>query len=739
MKTFSERSDLFIMGAGLAGICAAVSAAREGVTVRLVEERSILGGKIGSEIRFPLDYENSTNFAYQRETGLLDELLFYLFKNNPEGTYCGQNRALTSWLKSQKRLKVFTEVKPFEIVKSSSGDKISSVNTVSSSPLNGCIIFRSKYFIDCTYSGILSQLSNAPGEVGVDQNEFNKLSASAESSLFRAAASMELKKEVKSTKFNPPEWVKIKWEDNHSSAKIELLKSLARNIEGIHRVEWLGDSRNTSNLESDSLIWATWDYLKNRSPLSDRLKNITVKNFSPIVDSNKNFRSLGEYVLTVNDLEVGEKFYDSVATGRSPLDSTDSLLCSSRSKIALPYPFEIPLRCLISKKIKNLLSAGENCSCTSKVSNSLSHPATSSQMGVAAGICAAICIKKKRLPRTLVKQDNVEQLRKKLIRLNHNCGNTSVEDSDNLIPSSKVVPSTVLNTFGADEISNYSKYSPKCGLIQFPVSGKRIDEIHLFLGADKDTSINFRILEGSANGSTIPGECLESGSFSVQASPGSWMKIIVNVEVRNFGWHFLEFTDNDGVEFYFRQNSPVGLLFHESIRANKSGIINPYSEYYPFTSSDFESANSVFFEVYPHQSVYSASNVQNGKTRPDSLPNLWISDETDFQYPEYLEFHWEKEVEISSIEIVWDSALEFLFPKQPTIDYSINIPSIVSDYKIYYINNVGNWVELLAVSGNKLGFSSHSFQDIRTRAIELEIQKTNGLPRAQVYEVRAYS
>jgi hypothetical protein len=55
------------------------------------------------------------------------------------------------------------------------------------------------------------------------------------------------------------------------------------------------------------------------------------------------------------------------------------------------------------------------------------------------------------------------------------------------------------------------------------------------------------------------------------------------------------------------------------------------------------------------------------------------------------------------------------------------------------MNNVGNWVELLAVSGNKLGYSSHSFQDIRTRAIELEIKKTNGLPRAQVYEVRAYS
>ena len=82
MKTFSERCDITVIGAGLAGICAAVSAAREGATVRLVEARSFIGGRIGSEIRFPLNDLNSSNYAYIRETGILDEILFHISKNN---------------------------------------------------------------------------------------------------------------------------------------------------------------------------------------------------------------------------------------------------------------------------------------------------------------------------------------------------------------------------------------------------------------------------------------------------------------------------------------------------------------------------------------------------------------------------------------------------------------------------------------------------------------------------------
>ena len=738
MKTYSERSDVAVVGATLGGICCSVSAAREGAVVHLIDQSASLGGKIGREIQFPLDYENCNNFAYQRETGILDELLYYIHKNNTEGNYAGFSRALFSWLESEARLKIFLDTRLFDVEKNSSEDKISFLKTISSVH-SGCTLFRSKYFIDCSEDGSLSQLAGAPGEKGLDQNEFNFFNNSQDSSFFRAAASMQIKKTNNPSKFFLPDWVKLRWEDNHPSAKIELLKSLGNGFEGVHHVEWIGNSKDQADFDSNKLIWSAWDYLKNRSQIVGKMKNLTVENFSPIVHDSKNFRPIGEYTLSVNDLEIGKEFYDTIAVGRSPLDSRESLICSSRGKIGLPHPFEVPLRSLISKKIKNLFFVGQVASSTSRVSPSLGHPSTSSQMGTAAGVCAASCIHKKRLPRTIAKPLNVEVLRKKLVRQNHNCGRSKVEDTDNLIPNANIIPSSVLNSFGADVPYTDFPLNAKKGLIQFPVSGDEINEIKIFLSAEVDSTLSYRVYESSSNGSTIPGLCLGYGNFSVKACSPSWQKISVDVKIENPGWHFFEFYDNNGVQFYFQKNAPVGILYHNSLKNTNSGFINPYSEYFPFTPNDFEAANGVFIEICPSQAVYSSDNVKNGKSRPDFMPNLWISENTDFRFPEYLEFHWEEEVELSLIEIVWDSSLDKLHPIFPIFHKDYKIETIISNYKIYYMNNVGHWVDLLEVSGNESGFSSHKFEDIKTRAIELEIQKTNGAPRAQIYEVRAYS
>jgi hypothetical protein len=55
------------------------------------------------------------------------------------------------------------------------------------------------------------------------------------------------------------------------------------------------------------------------------------------------------------------------------------------------------------------------------------------------------------------------------------------------------------------------------------------------------------------------------------------------------------------------------------------------------------------------------------------------------------------------------------------------------------MDEVGHWQELLEISDNQLGFRTHEFPTISTKALELEIIDTNGLDRAQVYQVRTYS
>ena len=55
MKSISERAGVVVVGAGLSGLCRDdVSAARSGATVKLVEARHFLGGRIGGRSAFPL-------------------------------------------------------------------------------------------------------------------------------------------------------------------------------------------------------------------------------------------------------------------------------------------------------------------------------------------------------------------------------------------------------------------------------------------------------------------------------------------------------------------------------------------------------------------------------------------------------------------------------------------------------------------------------------------------------------
>lgn len=55
MKHIYHEADLCVVGGGLAGLCAAVSAARHGIRVVLMQDRPVLGGNASSEVRMQID------------------------------------------------------------------------------------------------------------------------------------------------------------------------------------------------------------------------------------------------------------------------------------------------------------------------------------------------------------------------------------------------------------------------------------------------------------------------------------------------------------------------------------------------------------------------------------------------------------------------------------------------------------------------------------------------------------
>ncbi len=82
------QSDLVITGGGLAGVCAAITAARAGLQVVLVQDRPVLGGNASSEVRLWVLGATShmgNNNRWAREGGVIDELLLENAYRNPEG------------------------------------------------------------------------------------------------------------------------------------------------------------------------------------------------------------------------------------------------------------------------------------------------------------------------------------------------------------------------------------------------------------------------------------------------------------------------------------------------------------------------------------------------------------------------------------------------------------------------------------------------------------------------------
>ena len=123
-------------------------------------------------------------------------------------------------------------------------------------------------------------------------------------------------------------------------------------------------------------------------------------------------RIKGEYVLTESDVMSGQKFDDQIAVASYPIDIHDP---SGPGLKWQPLPegvyYGIPYRCLLPKKVDNLLVAGRPISVDPVAFSSTRVSPTSMALGQAAGIAAALAAKKRVSPRALKVADIQKALR----------------------------------------------------------------------------------------------------------------------------------------------------------------------------------------------------------------------------------------------------------------------------------------------------------------------------------------
>ncbi|MHC4574117.1 MAG: FAD-dependent oxidoreductase [Planctomycetota bacterium] len=126
---------------------------------------------------------------------------------------------------------------------------------------------------------------------------------------------------------------------------------------------------------------------------------------SPIIGIREGCRIVGDYILKVEDLRAGRAFEDGVARGTFYLDAhkpddDKRTYILPKSEMRVP-PYQIPLRSLIARDGRNLMMAGRCFSADQLALSSARVSTSSSMMGQAAGIAAAMSTRKECDPRQL--------------------------------------------------------------------------------------------------------------------------------------------------------------------------------------------------------------------------------------------------------------------------------------------------------------------------------------------------
>src|SRR5512145_1191127 len=99
--TINHHVDLCVVGGGMAGLIAAVSAARHGAKVLLMQDRPVLGGNASSEVRM---WICGAHGADAKETGLLEEIMLANYYRNSSMKYSIWDTVLYEKAKYQEGL-----------------------------------------------------------------------------------------------------------------------------------------------------------------------------------------------------------------------------------------------------------------------------------------------------------------------------------------------------------------------------------------------------------------------------------------------------------------------------------------------------------------------------------------------------------------------------------------------------------------------------------------------------------
>lgn len=392
-------ADFCVVGGGMAGICAAVAAARGGASVVLMHERPVLGGNASSEIRMWICGAQGSN---NRETGILEEIALENYYRNPTKNYYIWDTVLYDFVKREKNITLLlnctcmdaeTVRGSFDFGRNTRIDKITGYQMTTQTFFD---VYAQNYS-DCSGDSILAPLTGAEYRIGRESaEEFGEDThvKAADKNTMGMSCLLTGRETTKPVKFTPPEW-HTQLAAGDFAHRTPYIHSSSENF---WYLELGGDRDSIGDTEEIAaelvpLAIGTWDYIKNSGDCNADNWELDFLGFLP--GKRESRRMVGEYMITERDIVGNRHFDDTVAFGGWPLDDHFPggfyHKGTPNTNIQTPPAYHIPYRILYSKNVSNLFFAGRNVSMTHMAMSSIRVMATCGIMGQAVGTAAAMC------------------------------------------------------------------------------------------------------------------------------------------------------------------------------------------------------------------------------------------------------------------------------------------------------------------------------------------------------------
>ena len=747
LRGISLSADLVISGGGLAGVCAAVTAARADTKVALVQDRPVLGGNASSEVRLWILGATShmgNNNRWAREGGVVNEILVENLYRNPEGNPLILDTILLEKVRAEANITLLLNTAISEVEKS--GPSTIAAVAGYCSPNQTRYRIEAPLFCDASGDGIVAFLAGAAFRMGAESSqEFGEGFAPAEAygELLGHSLYFYSKDAGRPVRYVAPAFALRDITQIPHYRDIRAADSGCR----FWWLEWGG--RLDTIYETEAIKWelwkvayGVWDYIKNSGRFPEA-ENLTLEWVGTIPGKRESRRFEGDYILRQQDVVEQRRHPDAVSFGGwaidlHPADGVYSELdtCTQWHSKGV---YQVPYRCMYSRNIGNLFLAGRIVSASHVAFGSTRVMATCAHNAQAVGMAAAVCREQGLLPRDLLVPSRLKDFQRRLLGVGQYIPHFPLDDPGDLARHSALRASSRL-TLGRlpDDGEPVSLDSSRAMLL--PAAPGPLPAVCFLVDADEQTTLEVEVRGSSVDGNYTPDVVLYRDTVELPAGAAREVWIRPNARIGNPGYFTYCLLRNPVVKVHTSSLRVTGVL---SLSQSMNRAVAKSARQEPPPGIGIEAfefwlpsrrpgGRNLAVQIDPPLDLFGAENVRNGVARPTLLPNAWVA-ALDDSAPR-LTACWPEPRQIGRVELAFDT--DFDHPMESVLMGHPErvMPFCVKRYRI--LDDQGN-VRFECLDNHQTRNTIRFEPRLVTSALHVEVLETHGAPAA-IFEARIY-